>query len=511
MTTSRTSEPYPRRWKALAVLALSLLVITVDNTILNVALPSIRTDLGADSSESQWIIDSYLLVFAGLLLVGGTLGDRFGRRRALFTGLTVFGVGSMLATLTSSALELIACRSLMGVGAALIMPATLSILTNIFPPDERPRAIAAWAAVSGLGVALGPITGGLLLESFAWSSVFLVNVPIVVVALVAGSILVPESRDPAKPRIDLGGVLLSVAGLGAVVWGLIEASERGWTDPVIVGAFGAGAALLAGFFAWECRVPHPMLDVRIFANRRFSAASVSITLVFFALMGTSFLLTTYLQTVMGYSALDAGIRMLPIAVGLVVGSRATVAVGRRFGTKVIVTSGLATVATGLVLLSTADVDSGYGLVAAALTVLGFGMALAMTPATDAIMGALPRAKAGVGSAMNDVLREVGGALGVAVLGSILAGRYSSGMDASSPSAATDSVGAAHSVAARLGEQGHQLVEAADVAFVDAMSTTTLVAAAVAVLGAVIAAVFLPSRPRPEPAVVTEEVLELAAA
>jgi EmrB/QacA subfamily drug resistance transporter len=507
------ARPYPRRWQALAVLALSLLVITIDNTILNVALPSIRTDLDADSSQSQWIVDSYLLVFAGLLLVGGTLGDRFGRRRALFTGLAIFGIGSLLAALSGSALELIACRSLMGIGSALIMPATLSILTNIFPADERPRAIAAWAGVSGLGVALGPITGGLLLDSFGWASVFLVNLPIVVAALVAGAILVPESRDPASPRIDVVGVILSIAGLGAVVWGLIEASDRGWTDPVILGAFAAGAAVVVGFLAWERRVAHPMLDVRIFRNLRFSAASVSVTLVFFALMGSSFLLTTYLQTIMGYSALDAGIRMLPVAFGLVVGSRASVALVHRLGTKVVVAAGLTVVAVGLGVLSTAEVDSGYGLVATALAIMGFGMALGMAPATEAIMGSLPRAKAGVGSAMNDVLREVGGTLGVAVLGSILAGRYASGMDNSAPGAAMDSVGGAHEVASHLGgAAGVQLISAADHAFVNAMNTTTMVGGAVALLGALVALALLPARAKPVAApAASEELLELAAA
>jgi EmrB/QacA subfamily drug resistance transporter len=496
--------PYARRWQALAVLALSLLVICVDNTILNVALPSLRTDLGADSSETQWIVDSYLLVFAGLLLVGGTLGDRFGRRRALFAGLGIFGAGSVLAALSGSAHELIAARALMGVGSAAIMPATLSILTNIFPAEERPRAIAAWAAVSGLGIALGPIAGGLLLEEFGWTSAFLVNVPIVVVALVAGAMLVPESRDEASPRIDLVGAGLSIAGLTAVVWGLIEASDRGWTDSVILGALAGGAAVLGAFFAWERHVAHPMLDVGIFRNLRFSAASVSVTLVFFALMGTSFLLTTYLQTVMGYDALGAGLRLLPLAVGLIVGSRLSVALASRLGTKAVVATGLATVAAALGVLSTAEVESGYELVAGALVLMGLGMALAMAPATEAIMGSLPPAKAGVGSAMNDVVREVGGTLGVAVLGSVLASGYGGGiggavdgLPADAAGAASDSVGGAHEVAAQLGgETGARLIGAADHAFVDAMTTATTIGAAVALLGAAIALAFLPARSRP---------------
>jgi DHA2 family multidrug resistance protein-like MFS transporter len=516
---SPEAAPYARRWQALVVLALSLLVICVDNTILNVALPSLRTDLGADSSETQWIVDSYLLVFAGLLLVGGTLGDRFGRRRALFAGLGIFGAGSVLAALSGSAHELIAARALMGVGSAAIMPATLSILTNIFPAEERPRAIAAWAAVSGLGIALGPISGGLLLEELGWTSAFLVNLPIVVVALIAGAILVPESRDEASPSVDVVGAGLSIAGLTAVVWGLIEASDRGWTDPVILGAFAGGAAVLGAFFAWERRVAHPMLDVGIFRNLRFSAASASVTLVFFALMGTSFLLTTYLQTIMGYGALDAGLRMLPLAGGLIVGSRASVALVSRLGTKAVVAAGLAIVAAALGLLSTAEVESGYELVAGALALMGLGMALAMAPATEAIMGSLPRAKAGVGSAMNDVVREVGGTLGVAVLGSVLASSYGSGiggavdgLPADAAEAASDSVGGAHEVAGQLGgETAMRLIGAADHAFVDAMTTATSIGAAVALLGAAIALAFLPARPRPAAAPTGIDQLEAAMA
>src|SRR5690242_13309758 len=319
-TMSATPEPYPRRWQALMVLSASLLIITIDNTILNVALPSIRSALDVDSSQAQWIVDSYLLVFASLLLVGGSLGDRFGRRRWLFIGLLVFGGGSVLASFAGTAHELIGARAVMGIGAAAIMPATLSILTNIFPEEERPKAIAAWAGVSGLGVALGPVLGGLLLQNFSWTSVFLVNVPIVITALIFGKVLIPESSDPETPRVDIVGALLSIVGLTAVVWGLIEASDRGWTDPTILGAFAGGAAVIGLFLAWERRVAQPMIDIEIFRNRRFSAASLSVMLVFFGLMGTVFMLTTYLQTVLGYSALEAGIRMLPVAVGLILGS-----------------------------------------------------------------------------------------------------------------------------------------------------------------------------------------------
>jgi len=512
---SSTTEPYPRRWQALAVLSASLLIITIDNTILNVALPSIRGALDVDSSQAQWIVDSYLLVFASLLLVAGTLGDRFGRRRSLFLGLLVFGGGSVLASFAGSAHELIAARALMGVGAAGIMPATLSILTNIFPEKERPKAIAAWAGVSGLGVALGPVLGGLLLDHFDWTSVFLVNVPIVIAALIAGKLLIPESKDPQSPRIDVVGAVLSIVALTSVVWGLIEASDRGWTDPTILGAFVLGAAVLGVFLAWERRVQQPMIDIEIFRNLRFSAASLSVMLVFFGLMGTVFMLTTYLQTVLGYSPLEAGLRMLPVAVGLIVGSRLAVALSERFGAKIAVAGGLVIVAGGLEILSQADLESGYGLVATALSVLGLGIALAMTPATDAIMGALPKEKAGVGSAMNDVLRELGGTLGVAVLGTLLANRYSDGMEGSvsgmpdpMANASLDSVDTAHGVAAQLGDGATSLITSADQAFVTAMGSTTDIAAAVALAGALVALLFLPSRKREETSPVEQELPEL---
>jgi len=498
-------QPYPRRRQALGVLALSLLVITMGNTILNVGLPTIREQVDASSSQLQWIVDSYLLVFAGLLLAAGCLGDRFGRKRALISGLLVFGLGSVLAALSTDATMLIASRALMGLGAAGIMPTTLSILTNIFPSNERPKAIAAWAAVSGLGIAIGPIAGGFLIEHFDWSSIFLINVPVVAACLIGASVLVPDSRDPASPRIDLPGAGLSIAGLGAVVWALIEAPERGWGSPTILAAFAGGAAIIAAFIAWERHTDHPMLDVSVFRNLRFSAASVSIAFVFFALMGVMYFLTTYLQSVLGYSALQAGVKMLPIAVGMVLASRLAVGLTRRLGTKFSVATGLTHVAGVLAMVATFDTDTSGLQIAMALGVLGFGMGLAMSPATEAIMGSLPRAKAGIGSAMNDVVRELGGTLGVAVLGSLLSSSYGSGMDAATAGlphgaaeAASDSVGAAHEVGAQIGGgAGATLVDTANSAFVNAMTTTATLAAAAAVIGALIALAFLPSRARAE--------------
>jgi EmrB/QacA subfamily drug resistance transporter len=494
---------YAGRWKALGVLALSLFLVTVGNTILNVGLPTIRDDLGASSSQLQWIVDGYLLVFAGLLLTAGSLGDRFGRRKALVTGLLIFGAGSILAALSDSSNALIASRALMGLGAAGIMPTTLSILTNIFPAEERPKAIAVWAGVSGLGIAVGPITGGWLLEHFSWNSMFLVNLPIVAAALLGAALLVPESRDPEKPKLDPIGAGLSIAGLSAFVWGLIEAPERGWGDPVILGSFALGVTVLAAFVAWERRTAHPMLDVRVFRNLRFSAASISVTFVFFALMGVLFFLTTYMQAVLGYSALETGIRVLPVAFGMVLSSKLSIGLVQRLGTKVVVASGLAVVAAALAMYTGFGVDTAYSELGLALFLMGAGMGLAMSPATEAIMGALPKEKAGIGSAMNDVVREVGGTLGVAVLGSFLSSGFASAMDGSVPDlpaeqaeAAGDSVGAAHAVAAQLGGgAAARLVDASNHAFVDAMATTASIAAAVALAGALIAAAFLPARAR----------------
>ncbi len=509
--------PDPRRWKALAVLCLSLLVIGLDNTILNVAIPTLERDLGASSSQLQWIVDMYLLVFAGLLLTAGALGDRFGRKRALTAGLVVFAAGSALSALAGSAEALIASRGLMGVGGALIMPSTLSILTATFPAAERPKAIAIWTAFAGLGIAIGPTAGGWLIEHFDWSAIFLVNLPIVLVALVAGRSLLQESRDPAAPRLDAGGFALSIGALTTLVWAIIEAPSRGWTDGVILGAFAAAAALIAAFVAWELRTAQPMLDVRLFRLPRFAAASGAISLAFFALFGMIFFLTQYLQAVLGYTPFEAGVRMLPVAGALVVGGGISARLAAKLGTTRLVAGGLTVAGLGLLILTQTGADSGIGAVLAAEAVMGFGFGLAMAPATESIMGSLPLARASVGSAVNDTTRTAGGALGVAVLGSVLSSGYRGDMDPAlaalpdpaAAAAAGDSIQGALAVAGRLGADGGPLADAAREAFVNGMHTAVLVAAAVMFAGAVLAKRHLPAR-APEAVAAPHRLEHLAA-
>jgi EmrB/QacA subfamily drug resistance transporter len=489
-----------RRWATLMVLSLSLVIIGLDNTILNVALPTLVRELGATASQLQWMVDAYILVFAGLLLTMGALGDRFGRKLALTVGLVIFGLSSVAAAFSDSANTLIGARAVMGVGGALIMPATLSIVTNVFEGRERGRAIAVWAGVAGLGIILGPVIGGWLLEHYWWGSIFLINVFVVVVAVVAGAFLVPESKDPEATPLDPLGAVLSIAGLVALVFAIIEAPDRGWTDPLVVGAFIVAVLVLSAFLWWEAHTEHPMLQLTFFENPRFSAASIAITLVFFAMFGTVFLNTQYLQFVLGYTPLEAGLRVMPVAT-MIVAAPLSARLTERFGSKVVVASGLTIVAVALSVLATITIDTGYGRVALALAILGAGMGTAMAPATDSIMGSLPLAKAGVGSAMNDTTRQIGGALGVAILGSILASSYGAAMDPvvsqlPGPAAdvASDSIGGATAVAAQIGEAGAGLIQAASEAFIDGMNSAVWVAVGVALLGAIVTWAYLPAQP-----------------
>jgi len=501
---SATIEPDPRRWWSLAVLCMTLLVIGLDNTILNVALPSLVVDLGATTSQLQWIVDGYTLVFAGLLLTAGSLGDRFGRRGALSIGLAIFGIGSLASAVAGGANMLIFTRAFMGIGGALIMPATLSLLTNIFTdPKERARAIGAWAAVAGAGSAFGPLIGGFLLEHFWWGSVFLINVPVVIVALVAGRLLLPTSKDPSAPRLDPVGAVLSMTGLIALLFGIIEAPSKGWSDPIVLAGIGAGAALLIGFVLWELRTSHPMLDVRFFQNRRFTAANAAITLTFFAMFGVSFLATQYLQSVLGFSPLEAGIRMLPMPLTMLVVAPLSPRIVEKVGTKLVVGTGLTLAAIGTALLSLLPVENGYPVVVGAMMIMAAGMGLVMAPATESIMGSLPPAKAGVGSAMNDTTRQMGGALGVAIIGSVLASSYRPGVSSAlgaldAPQQVIDVAeesitGAMHAAAQLPAPLGDAVAAAASSEFVTAMHGAVLVGAVVLLVAAGIVFKWLPAR------------------
>jgi EmrB/QacA subfamily drug resistance transporter len=507
-TGVETEEPNPRRWQILAVLCISLFVIVMDNTIVNVALPTLARELDAGTSGLQWIVDAYTLVFAGLLLAAGGIGDRFGRKGALMAGLLVFGVFSTAGAFASSTGQLIGARALMGVGAAFIFPATLALIVNVFTdPRERAAAIGIWTGIAGVGVALGPITGGWLLEHFSWGSVFLVNVPVALIGIVGVFVLVPRSRDPHAPGLDLPGLGLSIAGVALLVWSLIEAPSNGWLSAATVGGLAGAAALLATFVWWELRVTDPLLDVHLFRKMRFTAASLAITLGFFALFGFIFLVTQYLQLVKGYSALEAGVRTLPFAFAMVAAAVTSPRVVQRIGTKLVVAAGLALMAGGFAIASTNDASTPYFVIATAMILMGFGLGSAAAPATDSILSSLPPAKAGVGSAVNDTTREVGGTLGVAVLGSIMASVYGSqivGALSGTPlptaarAAAGDSLAAALQVAAQVGgTAGQDLASAARDAFVQAFQIGSLVTGAVALAGAVIALVFLPARPREE--------------
>jgi EmrB/QacA subfamily drug resistance transporter len=494
-----SSTTYQRRWWALGVLCLSLVVLGMDNTILNVTLPTLARDLAATASQLQWMVDAYILVFAGLLLTMGALGDRFGRKLTLNAGLLVFVAASAASALAGSPEVLIASRAAMGIGAALIMPSTLSIITNIFPLQERGRAIGVWTGVAGLGIILGPVIGGWLLEHLWWGSVFLVNLPVVALAMLAGWPLVPESRDPNATPLDPIGAALSIAALVTLVYGIIQAPEDGWTDPRILGAFGVAAVLAVAFIWWERRIQHPMLPIEFFGNPRFSAASGAIAMAFFALFGSVFLLTQHLQFVLGYTPLQAGVRILPVA-ALIVAAPLAARLVERVGTKVVVAAGLLMVAGALWLLSTVQLTDGYSLVAATLALLGTGMGFTMAPATESIMGSLPLAKAGVGSAMNDTTRQIGGALGVAVLGSILASGYAAAIQPTLQGAppqlaqtASDSIGAAATIAAQLGPRGQGLLEAARSAILQGMGDALQVGAGVAALAALLVLLFLPAR------------------
>jgi EmrB/QacA subfamily drug resistance transporter len=498
------TRAYERRWKMLAVLSLSMMIIGLDNTIVNVALPTLQVHFQATASSLQWIVDAYLLTFASALLTMGTIGDRIGRKKTLQGGLVVFALASLGVLSADSAGQLIALRVIMGLGAALIMPSTLSTITNVFPREERGRAIGIWAGTAALGVGLGPVTGGLLLEAFSWSSVFLINVPVAVLALVLGIWLVPESRDPHPGRFDIRGAVLSAGALLAFVWGVIEAPSRGWSSPAVLCALCGAAALAVGFVLWERRTSSPMLDLRYFRNPRFSVGSLAIATVFFALMAAIFALTQFLQFALGFSALKAGATMIPLSLGLMIGATSSSRLVLRAGTKVVVAAGMTLLTVTMLVVLTWTPSISVAVITGWWLVLGLAMGSVMAPATDAVMGAVPEAKAGVASAMNDVTRQVGGSLGVAVVGSLVTTIYTSRIGDAMPALPSAlkapveaSIGGANAVAARLpAAVAARVTAAAADAFTTAMGYGLLAAAVVTALVIAVVLVRLPARHRP---------------
>jgi EmrB/QacA subfamily drug resistance transporter len=498
---------HARRWKTLAVLSLSLVIIGLDNTILNVALPTLQDEFDASPSKLQWMVDSYLLVFAGLLLVFGTLGDRFGRKLALQAGVSIFGLASLGALIADSADEVIAVRAAMGVGAALIMPATLSIIANVFSGEERGKAIAIWAALAAVGIGLGPLAGGLLLQWFSWSSVFLVNVPFAAAALLLGIRYVPESRDPRPGSFDLLGAALSTAGFSVLVFAIIEAPEQGWLSGTTLGSLTASVALLSAFIWWERRTAEPMLDLGFFRSASFSVGTAAVSVAFFALLGAIFALTQYLQFAHGYSAIEAGAIMSPLAIGLMMGAGSSSKAVRRLGISRVVAAGLSGLAILLALTTLFQPDTGEFVLVAWFFGLALAMGWIMAPATDAVVGAVAPAKSGVASATNTVARMVSGALGVAVIGSLVSSLYSSDVDGSlgglppeAQAAAEDSIGAASAIAAQLPpDAASGILATTGEAFTQAMGLGLLIGAVLAALAAVVVVRFLPAR---EPAAET---------
>ncbi|MFD6174725.1 DHA2 family efflux MFS transporter permease subunit [Streptomyces coeruleorubidus] len=527
----RMDRPYARRWWALLVLCLSLLIIVMANTALTVAAPDMTEDLGLSSADLQWVIDGYTVPYAALMLLLGAIGDKYSRRGALVLGLVVFAGGAVSGYLAGSADSVIAARAVMGAGAAMIMPATLSLLAATFPRAERAKAITLWTATAGLAIAAGPLVAGALLEHHGWSSTFLINVPVAALAIVGALVLVPPSKAGHHGRIDYGGGLLSVAWIGALVYTIIEGPHFGWGTKAVTAAVVAGVALVA-FVLWELRHPRPVLDVRRFTDRGFAGSNLAVALFFLAVFGAFYYLTQHLQFVLGYDALDTGLRMLPLAGAVFVGSALTGYLTPRVGMKWTVTAGMVGGTAALTLLTQVDSGSSYGDFVAPLIVLGLAIGLALSPCTDAIMGAFPESELGVGGAVNDTSLELGGSLGIAVLGSLLATSYSghlsdatagSRLPGSSLETAQDSVGAGYAVAQGIGDRARQLAEqaahtsdpqqaerlraqagqlaggarqmadAVGSSFADAVAHTSLAGAVILGVGTVVVAVLLPRK------------------
>ncbi|MEW2357352.1 DHA2 family efflux MFS transporter permease subunit [Spirillospora sp. NPDC029432] len=495
MTTIAPPAP-ARRWWGLGALSLSLLALGFDLTILNVALATLSEELDAGTSALQWIVDSYVLVFAALLLPAGLLGDRFGRKRLLLAGLAVFAAASLAGAFAGGTAAVIAARLLMGAGAAIVMPLSMSMLPVIFPPEERTRAVAVWSASMALGLPLGPLLGGWLLENFWWGSIFLVNVPPAVIAMIAIALLLPESRDATAPRIDWAGALLSMAGLVALVYGVIEGPVRGWADPVTLGAVAGGLVLLAAFTLWERRAGEPIMDIGLFRDRLFLwplAAGTAATLV---MAGALFVLPQFLQVVQGNGVLGTGVRLTPMLLGIMAGGLATDRLAGRTGPKPIMVAGLLTLAAGMGAGALTDTAGTYAYTAFWLAAAGTGMGLTMVPAMDTVLSRLPEDRAGRGSGLVQALRQTGAALGIAALGSLVASVYRGRLDPGAlpddaAATARDSVGGAAALAERLGDPA--LLASARDAYVQGMNAALAACALAALAVAALVAAFQPGR------------------
>ena len=501
---------YERRWWVLGILSASVFLVVVDNLIVNVALPTLQRELGASVTSLQWIVDAYALIFACLLLAGGGIGDRWGRKRMLQVGLVLFAIFSGFGAFADSADSLVIWRGAMGIGAALVFPATLAIITNLFvDPIERAKAIGLWSAVSGMAVAFGPVAGGFLLEHFWWGSVFLVNIPIVLVALIIGHFLIPESREPHRGRFDLIGLALSVIAIGVLVYTVIESPHWGWGSLKSNAGFVIAAVTLALFIRYEARREEPLLDVTFFRNARFSAATGSIGIAFLCLFGFTFLVTQYFQFVRGYEPLESGLRTLPFAIGAGVTAPLAARAALRWGTTRVVSAGLFNMSLGFLIVSQINANSAYwGPIVISMLLIANGLSLVTSPSTEAVMGSVPRERAGVASAVNDISRELGGTLGVAITGSIFISLYTPriietftnvpGLVDSLPDGvfeqAQDSVGAAYAVVQNSPDQIQPLVvNAVSESFMSGLGTACLVVSAIALLGSVLAWRFLPAR------------------
>ncbi len=491
-----------RKWVVLSVLIISLFSIVLDNTVLNVALKTIAdptVGLGATQSQLEWAINSYTLVFAGLLFTFGVIGDRVGRKRMLIIGMALFGLASLISSYAQTPADLIWARAAMGLGGAAVMPQTLSIITNVFDPKERPKAIGIWASAVGVAIAVGPVTGGLLLDHFWWGSVFLINVPLTAVGVTAIALLVPESKSPAPGRVDYLGVLLSIAGLVLLVYGIIRGGDAAsWLEPGVIGPVAAGIAVLTVFCVHESRTEHPSLDVRLFRDPRLSSAAAAIGLNFFAMSGVYFFMSFYLQNVRGYSPMHAGLLTTPVALGQLVASNRSASLVRRFGAKSVAAGGLAVVTGAVIGYHALTTMTPIAALECIFFLQGAGMGIVMPTATELVMSVVPRERGGAGSAITNTSRQVAVALGVAVLGSILARSYRAGLGpglgalpAASRAAATQSIAATEAVAGHLGQRGAPLMALAGRSFVHAMQVTTVVSAVIAATGAILIAIWMP--------------------